>query len=170
VLEQTLKNNNIKPTTIRLLVLRKLIESETALSLSDLVENIEQADRATLYRTLKTFENKNLIHSIDDGSGSVKYGLCAVGCGYKLQDQHIHFHCMKCEETYCLTQTKIPRIQIPIGFETANANMVLKGTCANCSSTLQYSCITFIRIFAFNENHVLHIEFLLYGAGWASMC
>ncbi|MEP2773988.1 MAG: transcriptional repressor [Fulvivirga sp.] len=133
MLEQKLENKNIKPTTVRLLVLRKLIESETALSLSDLVETVEQADRATLYRTLKTFENKNLIHSIHDGTGSVKYGLGTVCGDSKLHDQHIHFHCVKCWETYCLTQIEIPQTQIPSGFEITNASMVLKGTCANCS-------------------------------------
>ena len=133
MLEQKLKHRNIKPTAMRLLVLRKLVESGSAISLSELDAKFEQADKATLYRTLKTFEDKKLIHSIDDGTGSVKYALCEEGCECEPQDQHIHFHCIKCGETYCLTQSKIPQTQIPSGFKAASASMVYKGTCANCS-------------------------------------
>ncbi len=105
-LENKLEDRNIKPTAMRLLVLRKLVESGAAISLSDLDAKFEQADKATLYRTLKTFEDKKLIHSIEDGTGSVKYALCEEGCECKPQDQHIHFHCVKCGETYCLPNPK----------------------------------------------------------------
>ena len=133
MLEEKLEHRNIKPTSMRLLVLRQLVESGAALSLKDLEAKFERADRATLYRTLKTFEEKKLIHSIDDGTGVAKYSLCKEGCECEPQDQHIHFHCLKCGETYCLIQSKIPQTQIPSGFKAASASMVYKGTCANCS-------------------------------------
>ena len=96
MLEQRLENRNIKPTAMRLLVLKQLVESGAALSLKDLEAKFERADKATLYRTLKTFEASKLIHSIEDGSGSVKYALCADECECEPQDQHIHFHCVDC--------------------------------------------------------------------------
>jgi len=118
---------------MRMLVLRQMVENTAAISLKDLEAKFEHADKATLYRTLKTFEDKKLIHSIDDGTGSVKYALCEEGCECEPQDQHIHFHCIKCGETYCLTQSKIPQTHIPSGFKAASASMVYKGTCANCT-------------------------------------
>ena len=133
MLKEKLEHRNIKPTSMRLLVLRQLVESGAALSLKDLEARFERADRATLYRTLKTFEEKKLIHSIDDGTGVAKYSLCEEGCECEPQDQHIHFHCLKCGETYCLIQSKIPQTQIPSGFKAASASMVYKGTCANCN-------------------------------------
>jgi Fur family ferric uptake transcriptional regulator len=132
MLEHKLEKREIKPTAMRLLVLKNLVESGAAISLKDLDAKFEQADKATLYRTLKTFEEKKLIHSIDDGTGSVKYALCEEGCECAPQEQHIHFHCTKCGETYCLTQSKIPQTQIPSGFRAFSANMVYKGICANC--------------------------------------
>ena len=132
MLEEKLKNKDIKPTAMRVLVLRQLVESGAAISLKNLEAKFERADKATLFRTLKTFEDKKLIHSIEDGTGSVKYALCEEGCECEPQDQHIHFHCVKCGETYCLTQTKIPQTQIPTGFKASSASMVCKGTCANC--------------------------------------
>ena len=133
MLEKRLEELKIKPTTMRLLVLKILVEAGSAISLSDLEAKFERADRATLYRTLKTFENNKLIHSIDDGTGAVKYALCEEGCECAPQDQHVHFHCIKCGETYCLTQSKIPDTLIPSGFKASSASMVFKGRCANCS-------------------------------------
>ena len=133
MLEKRLEERKIKPTAMRLLVLKKLVEAESAISLSDLESKFEKADKATLYRTLKTFENNKLIHSIDDGTGAVKYALCEEGCECAPKDQHIHFHCMSCGETYCLAKTTIPQTQIPAGFRASSASMIFKGKCANCS-------------------------------------
>ena len=133
MLERKLENKNIKPTAMRLLVLRQLVESGSAICLGDLEIRFDRADKATLYRTLKTFEDKKLIHRIDDGTSSVKYALCEDGCQCRPQDQHIHFHCTICGETYCLTQSKIPQTTIPVGFNAASASMIYKGSCANCS-------------------------------------
>ena len=132
MLEQKLENKNITPTTMRLLVLRQLVEAGSAISLSYLESTLERADKATLYRTLKTFEDKKLIHSIEDGTGSLKYALCEEGCECAAEDQHIHFHCVRCGETYCLTQSKIPHTQIPAGFKASSASVVYKGNCPNC--------------------------------------
>jgi len=133
MLEDKLEYRDIKPTTMRLLVLRELVETPVTLSLKTLEAKFERADRATLYRTLKTFEEKKLIHSVDDGTGSVKYSLCTESCHCKPADQHVHFYCDKCEETFCLTQSQIPEIQIPVGFEVSSASMVYKGVCGSCS-------------------------------------
>lgn len=130
--EEKLKCRDIKPTTMRLLVLRRLVQSDAALSLKDLEVSFDKADKATLFRTLKTFEEKKLVHSIDDGTGSIKYALCQEGCECKPKDQHVHFHCIKCGETYCLTNSKIPQINIPSGFRASGASMIYKGVCANC--------------------------------------
>ena len=132
-LENKLNTKNIKPTSMRLLVLKQLVESKSAVSLGELENTFEKVDKVTLYRTLKTFEQKKLIHSIDDGSRAVKYALCEENCECEPQDQHVHFHCEKCEETYCLTNTKIPSLNIPVAFQANSVNMVYKGICANCT-------------------------------------
>jgi Fur family ferric uptake transcriptional regulator len=133
MLEEKLENKRIKPTAMRILVLQELVECKSALSLGDLESRFERADRATLFRTLKTFEDKKLIHRIDDGTSSVKYALCEVGCECNHDDQHVHFHCDKCGETFCLRNSKIPQINIPSGFRASNVSMIYKGICANCS-------------------------------------
>lgn len=130
--DDKLKKRNIKPTAMRELVLKVLSEQTTAISLSVLEQNFEKVDKVTLYRTLKTFEKNKLIHSIDDGSGSIKYALCKESCQCVPDDLHVHFLCTKCQQTYCLTDISIPSITLPIHFSLESINMIVKGVCANC--------------------------------------
>ena len=117
---------------MRELVFNALLEQNVAISLSDLEKKFDKADKVTLYRTLKTFEENKLIHSIGDGTGSVKYALCAENCQCNPHDLHVHFFCIKCKHTYCLNDTPIPSVTLPLDFEIKTINMVVKGTCANC--------------------------------------
>ncbi len=132
-LENKLINRAIRPTAMRLLVLQYLMEHHAAVSLKILEEQFYKSDKSTLYRTLITFEKKGLVHQIDDGTGMKKYALCLETCNCAPKDQHFHFHCTKCSETFCLTGQNVPNIALPIGFQMQKANMVIKGFFANCS-------------------------------------
>ena len=131
--ENILQQRNIKPTAMRLLVVEKLLKQQYAISHKELAEQFENADNVTLFRTLKTFLEHKLIHTIDDGTGVVKYALCQSGCNCKPSEQHTHFHCSQCQRTFCLTYTEIPNINIPQKFKLEGANLVLKGKCDRCS-------------------------------------
>lgn len=133
-IEQHLERRKIKPTAMRLLVLDFIMKHKHAVSLKDLETGLESTDRVTLFRTLKTFEEHKIIHSIDDGSGSVKYAICndTCECDYP-QDVHVHFHCKICNETLCLPKVKVPAMNLPAGFAPEEANVVVKGVCSNCS-------------------------------------
>lgn len=132
--DDKLTSRNIKPTAMRELVLDILTEQTAAISLSDLEQSFHKSDKVTLYRTLKTFEEKKLIHSIDDGTGAVKYALCKESCQCHPEELHVHFLCLKCQHTFCLNDIPIPFIKLPVNFSIENINMVVKGVCANCNS------------------------------------
>lgn len=131
--EELLINRKIKPTAARILVLRYLLGISKAASLKDLEEKLFLSDKSTLFRTLKTFEKNKVIHSIDDGTGITKYALCLDSCLCKPEDQHYHFHCIKCEETFCLSNQIVLPIELPPKFTITSANLVIKGECANCN-------------------------------------
>ena len=133
-LERKLNDRSIKATSMRLLVLQYLMENGSAVSLKSLEEHFYIADKSTLFRTLKTFEKNKLIHKIDDGTGMAKYALCLENCDCAPEDQHFHFHCIRCEATFCLTSKNIPSIELPANFKLEQANLVLKGLCANCNN------------------------------------
>jgi Fur family ferric uptake transcriptional regulator len=130
--DNKLTMRNIKPTAMRELVLKVLSEQDKAISLAELEQKFDNADKTTLYRTLKTFEENKLIHSIDDGTGAVKYALCKETCQCHPEDLHVHFLCTKCQQTYCLTDISIPSIALPVNFKLETINMVVKGICSNC--------------------------------------
>lgn len=125
----------IRPTAVRLLVLKAMLDFTSAFNLADLEQTLETIDKSTLYRTIKLFQDKLLIHSIDDGSGSVKYSVCRSGCSCRPEDLHVHFYCEHCGLTYCLENIAIPDIQLPAGFKTDGVNFVLKGVCSTCNKT-----------------------------------
>lgn len=118
---------------MRLLVLEYLLKRQTAISLNDIEKGMQPADRITIYRTLKTFEQKGLIHTIDDGTGVHKYALCDEACSpTEHHDLHVHFYCVTCKETYCLPDSPIPNVGLPDGFEFTEMNLVVKGHCNKC--------------------------------------
>lgn len=131
-LEKKLQDKNVRPTSMRLLVLRYFMQHDKAIMLRELEDAFETADKSTLFRTLKTFEENKLVHSIDDGTGMTKYALCVEGCTCAPKDQHYHFHCTQCKETFCLTSQNVPTIELPKNFKIHEANLVLKGICAHC--------------------------------------
>ncbi len=133
-LEKELKAKNIKPTAMRLLVLKFLKQQNGAVSLADIEAGFEQSDRVTIYRTVKTFESKGLLHSISI-SNNTHYALCAQDCTEnKHQDKHLHFLCKKCKQTICLTQVFIPKMDIPEGFTLNDIEVIAKGSCDLCKN------------------------------------
>lgn len=131
--EQTLLGRNIQPTAMRLLVLEELQKLPVAVSLNELEANFDRADRITLYRTLKTFQKHKLVHGIDDGTGSLKYALCSENCECRPEDQHAHFHCNKCDLTFCLNDFHLERTALPKDFIMQEMNLVIRGLCDHCS-------------------------------------
>ena len=132
-LENRMLERDIRPTAVRLLVLREMLLTNQAYSLLDLETKLDTVDKSTLYRTIVHFHEQLLIHSIDDGSGSIKYSVCKRGCDCSLRASHVHFSCDLCKRTFCLEQIAIPKVELPLGFEYDSANFVFKGTCDRCT-------------------------------------
>ena|SRR5690554_963377 len=132
--EKQLKQFGIRPTAMRLLVHQFMVSQKSAVSLTAVEGNFEKSDRTTLYRTLKTFEDKCIVHQIDDGTGIPKYALCKhEDPNERHSDLHLHFHCNHCNRTSCLTEYRIPQITLPKGFVPEDINMLVKGVCDNCN-------------------------------------
>ncbi len=131
--EAILKQRDIRPTAIRLLVLKEILQFRQAFSLYMLENKLQTVDKSTIFRTLTLFHNNHLIHTIDDGSGSVKYSLCGNHCCSEIEDLHPHFYCQKCGNTFCQTSTRIPKVSLPEGYLLSSINFVIKGVCKDCN-------------------------------------
>ena len=68
---------HIKPTATRLLIVREMMRGDETVSLPELERLLPTIDKSTISRTLSLFLLHRLIHAIDDGSGALKYAVCA---------------------------------------------------------------------------------------------
>jgi Fur family ferric uptake transcriptional regulator len=129
---ELLANRDIKPTAIRLLVLKAINDRKAVFSLADLETELETVDKSTLFRTISLFQQHRLIHGFDDGSGSHKFAICDKDCDCNVDQLHVHFLCTHCNRAFCLKDISIPVINMPEGFSAESINYIIKGTCKKC--------------------------------------
>jgi len=122
----------IKPTATRIIILREMFRGDETVSLPQLERLLPTVDKSTISRTLSAFLLHKLIHVVDDGSGSLKYNVCADDCDCGVEDEHTHFYCEQCHRTFCLKRIQVPVVQLPEGFELSSINYVIKGLCPEC--------------------------------------
>ena len=131
---QILQDHSLKRTSLRLSVLGLFVNHSKALGVSDFDDELDSFDRVTLYRTLRTFEEKGIIHKVMDGHRGTKYALCADQCtDHEHHDEHVHFHCNECGETICLSDVIVPSIKVPAGFAVHHEHTYLEGVCDHCN-------------------------------------
>lgn len=129
--ESRLIDKNTRPTSMRILVYDFLSSQEAALSLSEVENHFENADRTTVYRTLKTFEEKGIVHSIQENT-TTKYKLCHDGCSENThQDRHLHFYCKICKQTTCKEEISFPET-LDTNFRIDEIRLFAKGVCERC--------------------------------------
>ncbi|MEO5976645.1 MAG: transcriptional repressor [Chryseolinea sp.] len=133
--ETILKDFNLKSTPNRQEILHLFLEKNYALSHGDIEKEIaNNLDRVTVYRTLKTFLGRGLIHKVLDDEGSLKYALCKEACSTaEHHHDHVHFKCIKCGQTNCLN-IEVPSIRLPKGYRGSEVNFLIQGVCERCNS------------------------------------
>ena len=132
--DDILRRNSLSVTESRKKILGLFLNLHGALAHGDIEKKAgEKFDRVTVYRTLQTFVEKGIIHTIPTTDNSIRYALCKNNCseGHH-HDDHVHFICSSCGTTYCLDQVSVPPVQIPKGFSAHDTNVVINGVCKNC--------------------------------------
>jgi Fur family transcriptional regulator, ferric uptake regulator len=130
-----LKRNRLSVTDSRVKILELFLSQNGALAHGDIEKRTgERFDRVTVYRTLNSFLNKGIIHTIPTADNSIRYALCKENCeeGHH-HDNHVHFVCDDCGNTICLDEVTIPEIKLPNGFIPKQVEMVVSGTCRACN-------------------------------------
>jgi Fur family ferric uptake transcriptional regulator len=134
VSDNLLKSFRLRTTSSREEILLLFLKKEYALSQSDIEREIKNSsDRVTVYRTLKTFLDKGLIHKVLDNGGSLKYALCREACTLSShRHDHVHFKCEECGQTNCLG-IEIPPVKLPKGYKARELNVLVQGVCEQCA-------------------------------------
>ena len=131
-LKLILKKHQLRVTDCRLDILDYLLQSDHAISAPILEEKFPEYDRVTLYRTISSFVEKGILHSIPDDSGVARYGICHDTCSpEKHSHDHIHFKCTQCGNIECVPFPNSEEILIP-GYFIEEVEMIVTGKCKTC--------------------------------------
>ncbi len=107
-----LKNKKISETPFRKEVLAIFGKYNNAIPLSVIEKELKQFDRTTLYRTIKVFLEKDIIHEITVSGEDSNYALCQEKSN-TISHRHIHFKCTSCGKIFCVELDKFPSINLP---------------------------------------------------------
>lgn len=132
-IDDMLKRNQLSITDSRKKILGLFLNQPAAISHGDIERKMgEKFDRVTVYRTLQTFLDKGIIHSIPTADNVVRYALCKDCSAGHHHDNHVHFICTECGHTVCLEETSIPAVRLPKGYVSTQVEMVVSGVCKSC--------------------------------------
>jgi len=136
-IQQLLKRNQLSITDSRSKILELFLQQNGALAHADIEKKSGASfDRVTVYRTLQTFVEKGIIHTIPTADNSILYALCKDACteGHH-HDHHVHFVCSKCSNTICLEDITVPDVKLPVGYQATQVEVVVNGVCKDCRNS-----------------------------------
>ena len=135
--EDFLKDFKLRKTACRIDLLKIFFDHQNISVSQAEIEKIvgSQYDRATVYRTLMTFEEKGIIHRVIVEGHGAQFALCQDSCDEKghHHHDHIHFKCTSCNQTECLNDVSVVQAELPKGYVKKHANYLIIGICAKCS-------------------------------------
>ena len=132
-MKNLLKQKKLSETPFRIEVLNIFNNYNNAIPLSVLENELTNFNRITLYRTIKVFIEKGIIHEIALSGGESNYAMCNDGCdtvGH--HHQHVHFKCNKCDTIFCIEVNKFPAIDIP-NHKIDQLEIQASGVCSACN-------------------------------------
>jgi len=132
-MEALLKEHGVKITANRLLVARELAASGRPLSLTELEQQLDTLDKSSIFRTLVAFKDAGVVHVLEDTGDGVRYELCHAHHHNEVDDDlHVHFHCIRCNRMFCLSEIPVPEVAVPAGYTVQSASHLLHGICPDC--------------------------------------
>ena len=108
-IESYFEQKGVKPTANRILVLKALRGEEHPLTLMDLELTLSPMDKSSIFRELCGSE-----------------GPC------DRRDEHIHFYCESCRQSFCMEDLPLPAMELPEGYTPHSLSFVIKGECPRC--------------------------------------
>ena len=127
-----LEQKGVKATANRMLVYQALADAGKPVSLADIEEKLVSLDKSSIFRVLTLFVDNDVAHSFSDGRGVVHYELCSDEGHCCHDNDHIHFYCERCRQTFCFENIRVPEIPLPPDFQSQEISLLVKGICPKC--------------------------------------
>lgn len=129
-----LKQYAQRNTNKRVALLELLLGSPKAFAFSEIEKQLSiSIDRATIYRTLHTFETIGLIIKVVDHKGTCLYMFNHED--HSDNNTHPHLRCRKCERVICLPCLPNDYLEALKKYEIDEIYFLMEGTCPECLTT-----------------------------------
>ncbi|MBD3750445.1 MAG: transcriptional repressor [Sphingobacteriales bacterium] len=111
-------------------VLELFISHQYGIKPDELIAQLPDFDKVTIYRILNSFLEDGIIHKAVSDDGSSYYFICK-SCKEVHYHSHYHFKCSKCQKVECIE--KEIEIIIPQNYSIENTNLWITGICEKCN-------------------------------------
>lgn len=140
--EARLRALGARVTQPRLSILACLIESGDPLTHQAVIDRLpadEAIDRVTVYRVLDWLVDQGLAQKRAGSDRVFRFALVEhEAARAEVHRQHSHFHCSRCDRTFCLEGESAPPAQaapaLPSGFAIEHIELTVNGVCAECGA------------------------------------
>ena len=133
--KEILSKLGISKTEFRIDLLTLFFNCKASLTTHDIFNKFnKKINKVTIYRALKSFEKKGLIHQVPDKNNLKKYSLCNLdSCSPESHNhQHGHFICYSCSQTFCLESIKSPDLTTLKDYDVKELKLIIEGYCKEC--------------------------------------
>lgn len=119
-----LTKEGYKATTPRRVLTEYLLKQEGLFCALNVAKKLPKLDKVSIYRTLETLKELNLINPVINIDGQQFYEKSE-------EDHHHHIICTNCKKTKCVDcrHDEIPKIG---GFSNVRHSFILTGLCTVC--------------------------------------
>jgi Fur family ferric uptake transcriptional regulator len=129
-----LQSAGLKNTQARRDVLKVLSDATIPLSVEQILETLhmgqKKTDRVTVYRTVNTLCDANILSRIEFGEGRARFELSTL-------PHHHHLICQSCgnvsDVEVCLEDSKIRQLEKDASFHVSHHSLDFYGTCDKCA-------------------------------------
>lgn len=128
-----LKKHDKRVTTNRLAILELFMDSANPFSSAEVEKHFSNLmDRATMYRTLNTFVEMDLILKLFDDQGNCLYFFNHEN--HQQKRLHPHLHCSDCGKILCLPSLPESYLDKLQNFNIKEMKLLMQGKCIACSN------------------------------------
>lgn len=142
--QERLRQLGARVTQPRVAILACLIGSDDPLTHQAVIDRLpaacaagETIDRVTVYRVLDWLVEQGVAQKRAGNDRVFRFTLREhEAARAQAHRQHSHFHCTRCDRTFCLEDAGLPQHDIvptvPPGFAIEHVELTVNGVCADC--------------------------------------
>jgi Fur family transcriptional regulator, ferric uptake regulator len=131
--KQILKKSGCFATKPRI-ELFKYLQNNPEVSIKELINDLSSQDQATIYRSVKLFENLGILNRLQLGWKS------KLELSNQFHDHHHHMTCINCGKVIAweedpTIELRIQTVAMKLGFIPHDHQLEIRGTCQTCHIT-----------------------------------